>query len=63
MSANDISILAGMLICLYIGGEMGYMIGNGKTISAYEASQVLANESRRIRNLLKPQRRYIPYVG
>lgn len=63
MSANDMSVLAGMLLTTYIGGEIGYAITRYRTISPAEASRVLANESKRVRELLKPQRRYIPYVG
>lgn len=63
MSANDISVLAGMACVLYIGVEIGFMLTRDRRVSPAEASQVLVNESRRVRNLLKPQRRYIPYVG
>lgn len=63
MSANDISVLAGMLLTLYIGGELGYGLAANRKISPAEASQTLSSESKRIRQLLKPQRRYIPYVG
>lgn len=63
MSANDISVLVGMICVMYIGGEIGYGLAANRRISPAEASQTLASESKRIRKLMKPQRRYIPYVG